>query len=67
MVNPWNITDVAAAIGKALNMSDEEREKRHELNFVHVTRHTAQQWAETFVRYLNINSFAIYLCNKVRV
>ncbi|CAO2817931.1 unnamed protein product [Amaranthus hypochondriacus] len=40
--------DVAAAIGKASNMSDEEREKRHELNFVHVTRHTAQQWAKTF-------------------
>ncbi|XP_057540314.1 alpha,alpha-trehalose-phosphate synthase [UDP-forming] 1-like [Amaranthus tricolor] len=53
LVNPWNITDVAAAIGKALNMSDEEREKRHELNFVHVTRHTAQQWAETFVSELN--------------
>ncbi|CAO2833279.1 unnamed protein product [Amaranthus hypochondriacus] len=53
LVNPWNITAVAAAIGKALNMSDEEREKRHELNFVHVTQHTAQQWAETFVSELN--------------
>ena len=50
LVNPWNITEVAAAIGKALNMSDEEREKRHKLNFDHVTEHTAQQWAETFVR-----------------
>lgn len=53
LVNPWNITEVAVAIGKALNMSDEEREKRHKLNFKHVTTHTAQQWAETFVSELN--------------
>lgn len=57
LVNPWNITEVAAAIGKALNMSDEEREKRHQINFLHVTEHTAQEWAEFFVRYVNIDSF----------
>lgn len=55
LVNPWNITEVASTIGKALNMSDEEREMRHQLNFGHVTEHTAQQWAETFVRYMNFN------------
>ncbi|KAG5551503.1 hypothetical protein RHGRI_009800 [Rhododendron griersonianum] len=49
LVNPWNITEVAASIGQALNMSAEEREKRHWHNFVHVTTHTAQEWAETFV------------------
>ncbi|KAL8141303.1 hypothetical protein V2J09_007324 [Rumex salicifolius] len=54
LVNPWNITDCAAAIGKALDMSDEEREKRHHLNFSHVTTHTAQEWAETFVSELNV-------------
>jgi trehalose 6-phosphate synthase/phosphatase len=32
-------------------MLPEEREKRHRHNFVHVTTHTAQEWAETFVRY----------------
>ncbi|KAL8129818.1 hypothetical protein V2J09_018973 [Rumex salicifolius] len=53
LVNPWNITEVAAAIGKALEMSDEEREKRHNINFMHVTTHTAQEWAETFVSELN--------------
>ncbi|XP_021726940.1 alpha,alpha-trehalose-phosphate synthase [UDP-forming] 1-like [Chenopodium quinoa] len=53
LVNPWNITEVAAAIGKALNMSDEEREKRHQINFLHVTEHTAQEWAEFFVSELN--------------
>ncbi|GAB2236332.1 hypothetical protein Droror1_Dr00028055 [Drosera rotundifolia] len=53
LVNPWNITEVATSIGKALNMSDEEREKRHKLNFAHVTTHTAKEWAETFVSELN--------------
>ncbi|XP_021773908.1 alpha,alpha-trehalose-phosphate synthase [UDP-forming] 1-like [Chenopodium quinoa] len=49
LVNPWNITEVAAAIGKALNMSDEERTNRHQINFSHVTEHTAQEWAEFIV------------------
>ncbi|CAI9088880.1 OLC1v1023330C1 [Oldenlandia corymbosa var. corymbosa] len=53
LVNPWNITEVAAAIGQALDMSPEEREKRHRHNFSHVTTHTAQEWAETFVSELN--------------
>ncbi|KAG9154909.1 hypothetical protein Leryth_015536 [Lithospermum erythrorhizon] len=53
LVNPWNVTEVAAAIGQALNMSAEEREKRHRHNFHHVTTHTAQEWAETFVSELN--------------
>lgn len=53
-MNPWNITEVAASIGYALNMPADEREKRHRHNFTHVTHHTAQDWAETFVRYENI-------------
>nr|GMC70285.1 alpha,alpha-trehalose-phosphate synthase [UDP-forming] 1 [Ipomoea batatas] len=53
LVNPWNITEVAASIKQALNMSAEEREKRHLHNFTHVTTHTAQEWAETFVSELN--------------
>jgi hypothetical protein len=32
-------------------MPSAEREKRHRHNFHHVTTHTAQEWAETFVRY----------------
>lgn len=52
-MNPWNITEVAASIGQALNMTAEEREKRHRHNFHHVKTHTAQEWAETFVRYAN--------------
>ncbi|KAF3794514.1 Alphaalpha-trehalose-phosphate synthase UDP-forming 1 [Nymphaea thermarum] len=53
LVNPWNITEVAASIGQALDMPADEREKRHKHNFQHVTTHTAQVWAETFVSELN--------------
>ncbi|CAL0328853.1 unnamed protein product [Lupinus luteus] len=53
LVNPWNITEVADAIGKALNMPSAEREKRHKHNFLHVKSHTAQEWAATFVSELN--------------
>ncbi|KAI9403168.1 hypothetical protein POPTR_001G383600v4 [Populus trichocarpa] len=53
LVNPWNITEVADSIRQALTMLPEEREKRHRHNFVHVTTHTAQEWAETFVSELN--------------
>lgn len=51
LVNPWNITEVAAAIARALKMPSAEREKRHKHNFLHVKSHTAQEWAGTFVRY----------------
>nr|CAD1834005.1 unnamed protein product [Ananas comosus var. bracteatus] len=53
LVNPWNITEVAASICYALEMSSDEREKRHRHNYAHVTTHTAQDWAETFVSELN--------------
>ncbi|KAL2494645.1 hypothetical protein Fot_38402 [Forsythia ovata] len=49
LVNPWNVTEVAASIGYALTMPADEREKRHRHNFMHVTTHTSQEWAETFV------------------
>ncbi|KAK6270223.1 hypothetical protein POUND7_007328 [Theobroma cacao] len=53
LVNPWNITEMAASIGQALNMRADEREKRHRHNFHHVTTHTAREWVETFVRYVD--------------
>ncbi|KAL2647756.1 hypothetical protein AAZV13_05G137200 [Glycine max] len=53
LVNPWNITEVAASIGYALEMSADEREKRHQFNFKHVETHTSQEWAATFVSELN--------------
>ncbi|KAL6574143.1 Trehalose-6-P synthase/phosphatase complex synthase subunit [Orobanche hederae] len=53
LVNPWNVTEVASSIGCALTMPADEREKRHQHNFTHVTTHTSQEWAETFVSELN--------------
>lgn len=50
-MNPWNIAEVAASISQALNMPADEREKMHQHNFMHVTTHTSQEWAATFVRY----------------
>ncbi|XVE51522.1 hypothetical protein DITRI_Ditri02bG0048900 [Diplodiscus trichospermus] len=53
LVNPWNVTEVASSIGYALTMPADEREKRHHHNFMHVTTHTSQEWAATFVSELN--------------
>ncbi|CAN1167286.1 Alpha,alpha-trehalose-phosphate synthase [UDP-forming] 1 [Linum perenne] len=53
LVNPWNISDVANSIRYALNMSEDEREKRFHHNYMHVTTHTSQEWAATFVSELN--------------
>eukprot|EP00854_Cymbomonas_tetramitiformis_P000752 gene752-1225_t len=53
LVNPWNVSDLSSAIEEALTMSDTERRERHRQNFMHVTIHTAQQWADTFVSELN--------------
>ncbi|XP_016471883.2 alpha,alpha-trehalose-phosphate synthase [UDP-forming] 1 isoform X1 [Nicotiana tabacum] len=53
LVNPWNVTELASSIVYALTMSAHEREKRHHHNFMHVTTHTSQEWAETFVSELN--------------
>eukprot|EP00898_Chlorokybus_atmophyticus_P003806 jgi/Chlat1/4426/Chrsp29S04392 len=53
LVNPWNIGDMANAMEDALNMSEGERRERHRHNFLHVTTHTAQAWADTFVSELN--------------
>eukprot|EP00250_Pteridium_aquilinum_P003695 c14001_g1_i1 orf=129-3305(+) len=53
LVNPWNISDVAIAIKYALDMPEADREECHRHNFEHVTTHTAQVWADTFVSELN--------------
>lgn len=50
LVNPWNIREMHMAIKEALEMPDNERKERHRHNFQHVTNHTAQHWADTFVR-----------------
>ncbi|WOL11113.1 alpha,alpha-trehalose-phosphate synthase [Canna indica] len=52
LVNPWNTTQVASSIKKALIMPTDEREKMHMCNYAYVTTHTSQKWAETFLRAL---------------
>ncbi len=53
LVNPWNVNDLAQAIEYALTMGDAERRERHRQNYMHVTIHTAQTWADTFISELN--------------
>ncbi|PWA98239.1 alpha,alpha-trehalose-phosphate synthase [Artemisia annua] len=59
LVNPWNVTEVASSISYALNMPSDEREKRHNHNYMHVTTHTSQEWAETFVRFVELNDTVV--------
>ncbi|KAK1368857.1 Alpha,alpha-trehalose-phosphate synthase (UDP-forming) [Heracleum sosnowskyi] len=54
LVNPWNINEVSTSIYYALNMPDDEREKRHHHNFKHVITHTSQEWAENFLSEFNV-------------
>ena len=53
LVNPWNVRDLAEAIHEALTMCEGERRERQRQNFSHITQHTAQSWADTFVSELN--------------
>lgn len=59
LVNPWNVKEVSNAIGEALSMSREEKEKKHQINFQYVKTHSTQQWADDFMKYVtnhNIHS-----------
>ena len=51
-VNPWNISEVADAIHKALTMKEAERQERTAYTFQHVMTHTAKAWAREFVEAL---------------
>lgn len=53
-MNPWNIEEVSNAIGEALNMSPEEKERKHKINFQYVKTHSTQQWADDFMKYVQI-------------
>ncbi|WZZ76230.1 hypothetical protein YC2023_087600 [Brassica napus] len=53
LVNPWNVKEVSNAIGEALSMSREEKEKKHQINFQYVKTHSTQQWADDFMNKLN--------------
>ncbi|KAG2202943.1 hypothetical protein INT47_008975 [Mucor saturninus] len=52
LVNPWDYAGVARSIHEALTMSIEEKITRHEKLYSHVTSHTAEFWAHSFVKQL---------------
>jgi len=52
LVNPWNTTEMAQAIHDSLTMRHDERVERHQENYQHIMKHTAQAWAETFINEL---------------
>ncbi|KAJ8330754.1 hypothetical protein QVD99_008641 [Batrachochytrium dendrobatidis] len=52
LVNPWDHLGVANAINDALLLSIEDRAIKHKQLYDHVTRHTAQFWASSFIKEL---------------
>ncbi|CAG8440488.1 10953_t:CDS:10 [Acaulospora colombiana] len=52
MVNPWDYTGVARAIDDALRLPTEEKRLKHKQLLKHVTSHTAQFWARSFIKEL---------------
>ncbi|KAI9481077.1 MAG: glycosyltransferase family 20-domain-containing protein [Benjaminiella poitrasii] len=52
LVNPYDYGDIAKNIHYALTMSTEEKNTRHEKLYNHVTSHTADFWAHSFIKQL---------------
>lgn len=53
LVNPWHYTQCADTIKMALDMSDEERERRWKLMYEIVTENNAVKWYQTFMKALD--------------
>ncbi|XP_068649818.1 alpha,alpha-trehalose-phosphate synthase [UDP-forming] 5-like [Aristolochia californica] len=49
-VNPWNIDAVAEAMHLALEMSESEKELRHEKHYRYVSTHDVAYWAHSFLQ-----------------
>ena len=52
LVNPWDIIGVADAINDALIKSSEDRAIKHKQLYDYVTAHTADIWADRFIKEL---------------
>ncbi|XP_062196157.1 probable alpha,alpha-trehalose-phosphate synthase [UDP-forming] 9 [Phragmites australis] len=46
-VNPWNLDDVAEAMGSAVRMNDKERQMRQEKHYRYVITHDVAYWARS--------------------
>lgn len=49
-VNPWNIDSVAEAMDSALNVSEAEKQMRHEKHYRYVSTHDVGYWAHSFLQ-----------------
>lgn len=49
IINPWSVSSVADAMYKSLTSPEEERRKRMDLMFQHVTTQTSSAWARQFL------------------
>ncbi|XP_072953338.1 alpha,alpha-trehalose-phosphate synthase [UDP-forming] 6-like [Typha angustifolia] len=54
-VNPWNIDAVTDAMDSALEMSEPEKQLRHEKHFRYVSTHHVGYWANSFLQDLERN------------
>jgi trehalose 6-phosphate synthase/phosphatase len=51
-INPWDLTDVAKQLNRALTMSDEKRIAMQQSLYKHVTTHNVHSWITKFLRKL---------------
>ncbi|RDL33895.1 putative trehalose-6-phosphate phosphatase [Venustampulla echinocandica] len=51
-INPWDVTDVAAQIERALTMSDDMKAAMHQSLYHHVTTRNVQAWENGFLKRL---------------
>ncbi|KAI0641353.1 trehalose 6-phosphate phosphatase [Trametes meyenii] len=51
-INPWNLSEVAAAMHRGLTMPDDEKLRRHQQLYKTVTTHTSHTWAAILAKKL---------------
>jgi trehalose 6-phosphate synthase/phosphatase len=58
-INPWDLGGVAAAIDRALSMSEEEKIEQHRKLYKHVISNTVSTWSQQYLHRLltNLSSF----------
>lgn len=56
LVNPWDYSGVATSIHEALTMSKEDKKIKHAQLFDYITMNTANFWAKSFVKQLELSS-----------
>jgi trehalose 6-phosphate synthase/phosphatase len=59
-INPWDLTGVAKALKKALEMPEAQKKSNHEKLYSYITSHTVATWSNSFLKRLltNLTSFS---------